>query len=220
MKRSDASAEAVTIASEWRVPLRLTWSIASLERVDDGDRQLQVEELGRPVLLARLADRDAAGGGSDPLVADQLDAGFGEVGEGRRQEGIGDGGVDEQRLGRVADAGALDLGVDGDPARHLEVGLGVDVDVAVAGGGVDDRDGGDVGERRLQAFAAARDQQVDQPLLGGELREPLVASAGEQLDGVVGQAGLGERLADDRRQRPVGAFGVAESRAGRSRCRS
>ena len=57
-----------------------------LERVDDGDRQLQVEELGRPVLLARLADLDPAGAGAGPLVADQLDAGFGEVGEDGGQE--------------------------------------------------------------------------------------------------------------------------------------
>ena len=96
----------------------------------------------------------------------------------------------------------------------------MDVDVAVAGGGVDHRHRGDVLQRRLQAFAAARDQQVDEPVLGGELGEALAAAAGEQLDRVLGQAGLGERLADDRGQRPVGALGVAASRAGRSRCRS
>ena len=39
--------------------------------------------------------------------------------------------VHQQRLGRVAHAGALHLRVDGDPRRHLEVGIGVHVDVAV-----------------------------------------------------------------------------------------
>ena len=136
------------------------------------------------------------------------------------QELVGDGRVDEQGLGGVADARALDLGVDGDPPRHLQVGVGVHVDVAVAGGRVDDRHGGDVLERRLQAFAAARDQQVDEAVLGRELGQPLVAAAGEQLHGVLGQARLDQRLADDGGQRPVGALGVAASRAGRSRCRS
>ena len=36
-----------------------------------------------------------------------------------------------------------------------------------------------------------------------------MAAAGEQQHRVLGQPGLGQRLADDRRQRPVGALGVA-----------
>ena len=138
----------------------------------------------------------------------------------QREEVLGDRRVDQQGLGRVADARALDLGVDGDPPRHLEVGVGVDVDVAVAGGRVDDRHRGDVLERRLQAFAAARDQQVDEPVLGGELGQPLVAAAGEQQHRVLGQAGLGQRLADDRRPAPRWSAPRSASRAARSRCRS
>ena len=46
----------------------------------------------------------------------------------------------EQRLGGVADAGALRLGVEHDRLGVLEVGVGVDVDVAVARGGVDHGD--------------------------------------------------------------------------------
>ena len=51
-----------------------------------------------------------------------------------------DGLVDEQRLGGVAHARALALGVDDDAARHLGVRALVDVDVAVADAGLDDRD--------------------------------------------------------------------------------
>jgi hypothetical protein len=57
-----------------------------LERVDDADRQLQVEVLGVPVLLARRADLDAAGARRGALVADQLDPGVAQVGERTGQE--------------------------------------------------------------------------------------------------------------------------------------
>ena len=67
------------------------------------------------------------------LVAEQLDPGVGAARRGSPgRNSLGDGRVDEQRLGGVADAGALHLGVDGDPPRHLQIGVGVHVDVAVA----------------------------------------------------------------------------------------
>src|SRR5271155_5752250 len=48
----------------------------------------------------------------------------------------GDRGVDQQRLGGVAHAGATGLGVQQDPFGHLEVGGVVHVDVAVADTGL------------------------------------------------------------------------------------
>ena len=51
--------------------------------------------------------RTAAGGSARALVADQLDPGGVEVGQDAGQELAGDRGVDQQRLGRVADPGAL-----------------------------------------------------------------------------------------------------------------
>ena len=83
------------------------------------------------------------------------------------------------------------------PPRHLEVGVGVDVDVAVAGRGVEDRDLGDGLERRLQALAAARDDQVDQVALAGELAELLAPAARDRLDRALGERRLGDRLLDD-----------------------
>ena len=104
-----------------------------------------------------------------------------------------DVGVDEQRLGRVADAGALGLGVEDDALRGVEVGARVDVDVAVARRRVDDRHRRDALERRLQPLAAARDDQVDDALLGGQLGELLAPAAGDEHDRVLGHAGVGRR---------------------------
>ena len=118
-------------------------------------------------------------------------------------------GVDEQRLRRVADPGPLHLRVVGDPPRHLEVGVGMDVDVAVAGRRVHHRHRRDVLQRRLQPLAAARDQQIDEPVLRRQLGQVLAPAAGQQQHRVLRQPRLGERLADDRRQRPVGALRVA-----------
>jgi hypothetical protein len=94
--------------------------------------------------------------------------------------------VHEQRLGRVADARALGLGVEHDLQRGVEVGGGVDVDVAVARGRVDHRHLRDGAQRLLQALPAARDDQVDDALLRGQLGE-LVAAAGHQRDRAVGK---------------------------------
>jgi hypothetical protein len=80
--------------------------------------------------------------------------------------------------------------------------------VAVAGGRVHHRHRRHRLDRCLQAFAAARDQQVDQALLGRQLGQLGVAAAGQHHHRVLGQPGLGQRFADDRRQRPVGALGV------------
>ena len=128
------------------------------------------------------------------------------------QEVGGDGRVDQQRLGRVADPGPLRLRVDDDPPRHLQIGIGVDVDVAVAGGGVDHRHRRHVLQRLLQPFAAARDQQVDDAVLRRQLRQVAVPLADrQQQHRVLRQPGLGKRLARHRRQRRVRALRVVRA---------
>ena len=71
----------------------------------------------------------------------------------------------------------------------VEVGGGVDVDVAVARGGVDHGHRGDLLQRRLQALAAARDDQVDALLLGRQLGQLLAPAAGDEADAALGQPG-------------------------------
>ena len=65
---------------------------------------------------------------------------------------------------------------------HVEVGVGVDVHVAVARGGVDHGHRGHRLERRLQALAAARDDQVDEAVLRGQLGELLAPAPGHEPD--------------------------------------
>jgi hypothetical protein len=65
--------------------------------------------------------------------------------------------VDQQCLGRVAGRGALDLRVDGDRNRVVEVCAGVDEHVAIAARGIDHGDGGVLLERCLEALSPARD---------------------------------------------------------------
>ena len=152
---------------------------------------------------ASVAARDRAVQRAHALVAAQLDARVAQGGERAGQERAGDVGVDQQRLGRVADAGALGLGVDDDLARHVEVGGRVDVDVAVARRGEDHRDGRDLGERLLQPLAPARDDQVDQLVLGRQLGQLLTPAAGDEAD-----RALGRVLGGDRGEDRVGVRGA------------
>ena len=81
---------------------------------------------------------------------------------GGRKVGGGDVGMDQERLGGVAHADALGLGVDDDVHRCLEVGAGVDVDVAVSRSGLDDGDSGLLDDGADESGPATRHQGVDQ----------------------------------------------------------
>ena len=66
--------------------------------------------------------------------------------------------------------------------RLLQVGGAIDVHVAVARRRVDHRHRRDALERLLQPLAAARDDQVDEPLLRRELGELLAPAAGDERE--------------------------------------
>ena len=117
-------------------------------------------------------------------------------------------GVDEQRLGRVADAGALHLGVDRDRDRPGRVGGRVDVDVAVAAGGRQHRDPRALEQQLLQRLAAAGDDDVGRLGVGDEPLQ-LLARLGQRLDGVSRQPGGGQALAHHVEQDGVGVDGQA-----------
>ena len=95
----------------------------------------------------------------------------------------------QQRLGGVADAGALHLGVDHDLDRLLEVGARIDEDVAVAAGGIDHRDLRVLDQVFLERLAAAGDDQVDVFAHLQQLLQMAAVAGLHQRDGVRGQPG-------------------------------
>ena len=153
------------------------WSRAASRSGDDARRHLEREVLGAAVLVGRRAWAMPAASAVLPAarVRVQHDARAAELGEDLGQE-LGGDAVDEEVLGGVADAGPVGLGVDRDRERLVEVGGRVDVDVAVADAGLDDRHGG-LGDDGLdEVGAAARDEQVDQAA-GGHQRPDGLAAA-------------------------------------------
>ena len=175
---------------------------------NDLDAHLERQVLAAPVVL---------GGGQEILALDQLgtrsrlarrgiamdhDAVPVQHVDGKRQERIGDGAVDEQRLGGVAHAHALGLGVDDDVERLLEIGGLMDVDMAVAGAGLDN------GNERLAHAAldeprtAAGDQQVDDTAEFHEGAGGLAVGRLDHRDGRAGKPavldGVGQKLSDHR----------------------
>src|SRR5215468_11269498 len=128
---------------------------------DDG-----VEIFGRPVLLAGRfhAAIDRARG----LVAAYLAAGVEQHGDERLEVRRRDRAVDEQRLGRAADAGAPHLGIEQDRARHVELRRTVHVDVANALEMREDRHARLRLHARDQALATAWNDDVDRAVEAGE----------------------------------------------------
>ena len=102
----------------------------------------------------------------------------------------------------------MGLGVEHDGQRHVEVGRGVDVHVAVADAGLDDRHLRLGDDRADQAGAAARDEHVDQAARLHEHLGGVVALPRHQLDGVGRQPGAGDGVAQHRDDRLVAAPGA------------
>ena len=95
------------------------------------------------------------------IVADELDPMFVQHVGNARDERVGDRGVDDERLGGVAHARALGLGVHDDLGRFIEISLRVDVHVTVAVAVDDHGDGRVLADALDERRPAARDQAVD-----------------------------------------------------------
>ena len=123
----------MTIASEWPLPWRLTCSIASSSESTTPTAIFRSRYSVSQSSAVAAPHLDAAGVLPGPLVAEQLDPGLGQVGEdpraGRRARPARRPAASRPEL---QTPGPVDLGVEGDRPRHLEVGVGVHVDVAVA----------------------------------------------------------------------------------------
>ena len=144
----------------------MTCSIASSAESTTPHGEHEREELLGPVLLGRPRARDAVDAPRTRVVAAQLDAGVAQraaapaAGTRRRRAAC-----TSSVSAALQTPGRWVLALSTIASARVEVGRRVDVHVAVARRGVDDRHLRDGAERLLQPLAAARDDQVDHALL-------------------------------------------------------
>ena len=132
----------------------------ALDAVHHLHRQDGVEPFGREVLVGGRGQvgQDRPRG----RIGAEVAAEGAQVGHQHRQQRGGDGGVDQQRLGRAADAGAAHLGIGQDGARHRGIRRGMDVGVAEPFRMREHGHARFLEHAGHEALAAARDDQVDQ----------------------------------------------------------
>ena len=163
-----------------------------VEPLDHADRQHEVE-----IFLVPVGVRRGPGRGHQRArvrAAAQLDAGVGEPRRGRGQKTLGDGAIHQQRLERVADRRPLRLGVQHDGRGHVEVGGRVDEDVHHALVVLEHRHARALGDPAHELFTAARDDEVEIPVLLEHGRHRLAIGHFEELDGLGRRASLFQRL--------------------------
>ena len=131
-----------------------------------------------------MAGVDRGDDGPGVVVADQADVVQRLCGCG--QEIAGDVPVHDERLGGIADAGPLRLAVDQQGQSHLEVGRGVDVQVAVTVPVYDVGHGGVFEHGLDERRPAARDEAIDQSPQAHELPGRLVTRVLHQDERVLG----------------------------------
>jgi len=171
----------------------------SVDSVDDLDREDVVQVLRRPVLVIGRLDLDDRAG---LLAAFEMAAlGF-QLGTDAGQELGGDRGIDQQRLGGVANRDVLTLRIDGDVDRHVQVRLAIDVDVADPVGVTQDGDIRIVHDIAHELVGAAWDDQVEVLVEREHLRDVLTGF--EQLDPAGGHAGRLAGFGDDLGQDAIG----------------
>src|SRR3989454_976188 len=122
----------------------------------------------------------------------------------RRQEALGDRAIHEQRLERVAHRRALGLGVEHDGGGHLGIGVRVDEDVDDALVVLEHGHARALGDPAYELLAAARDDEVDVPVLLEHGRHRLAIGDVDELDRLGRRAGLLERLGQHGRDEGVG----------------
>ena len=180
-----------------------------VEPVHDADGQHEVEVLLVPVGgRGRPRVRQAPHG---LRAAAHLHAGLGEPRRHLRQEALGDGAVDQQRLQRVADARPLGLGVDDDRRRHVEIGAGVHEDVDEALVVLEDGHARALRHPPDEILAAARDDEVEQAVQLEHHRHRFAVGDVHELDGLRRRARLFEGLGQHGRDERIGLDGLAAS---------
>ena len=142
----------------------------------------QVEVLGAVVVLGRgrrgghALARFGAPAQFDALRCERLGH--------ARQERVGDRGVDEQALGRVARARPLALRVHHDPLGHFQVGRGIDVHMTHAVVVLQHRHFRFRRDPLNQRLAAARDREVDVAVHRQQVADRLPVGGRDELNRV------------------------------------
>ncbi len=142
---------------------------------------------------ASLAGFTRGSSGAGVGIAANFAARLGEVVEDRRQ--LRDGAaIDQESLGRAADAGAPHLGVEHDLPRLGRIGVAVDIGVAVAVQMGDDGDAALVLHPLDQALAAARHDDVDEVVEAQHLADRGAVGGRHKLDGLRRQIGRAQAV--------------------------
>ena len=181
------------------------------DAVHDADGHREREELLPEVGGVGGAD-GLAGAGPDegeraPVAAD-LDSGLGELRGHRREQLARDGGVDEERVERVAHVGALRLGVVDDALRLADVCGGVDVDVDDSDAAGNGGHGGVLAHVLDEALPSARDEEVEVFVEVDHLVDDGAVGVRYELHGLGGYARLFESALDDGDEGRVGVDGL------------
>lgn len=162
-----------------------------VERVDDADGEDQAGVLGVPFVVGDEIDGD---GGQKRLgagVAANLHGFLFECVDERRQDGGGNGCVDQYGFDRVADGGVLGLAVDDNAVDDVGIGGLVDVDVTDTVGVAENRDECVALDVLHEGVGAARNDQVDEVVHAEEGLDGFAAV--DAADGAGGNAGVRER---------------------------
>ena len=169
-------------------------------QVGDGlDGEGEGEEFGVVVGVNGVDNGDVARGrrkgGLGDGVATELDALGGQSGGDGGEDGAESGFLDQEGLDAVAGGRVAGLGIDDDVGGQLGVGGGGQVDGAQAVGVAEDGDLGVLLDVAHQLVGAAGDDEVDVAVEGEQLRDGL--ARGDELDGGIGDLGLGQGVGDD-----------------------
>ena len=170
-----------------------------LNRIDDAGGNIEAVVLRCPVVVGDRSEVDSTRRRmkGEAVITVDGDSGLLERLQRRRQEPIGDVLMDEDGFGGIADADPLGLCVEQDTHAFVDVGVLVDVDMAVADTRFDD------GNRRVlddiadEGLAPTRNQDVDEAARSHQVSDRLMGLARHQDDAINWQAACLQSLAHD-----------------------
>ena len=110
----------------------------------------------------------------------------------------------QHRLGRIAHADALSLGVQQDAHGHVDIGIFVDVYVAVAHARLNDRNSGVLHNVADERLTATGNEHVDKSTCFHQVVDRCMRLSRDQLDGIGSDTRGGQSRAHDIHKRRIG----------------